>query len=584
VRSLGAALLVVALAAGAGEPKAPRMTDEQAENLARQAMASGDEKFQRKVLNQLEGYHFKSSLARERETVLFAQGFIEDRLGDTARAAVAFHKLEAGWPKSTYLPEAQAAMAQAALDHGRPKEAESRLNKALEADLPAETVRRCQEMYLWCLADQGRASEGAATVRALKPLGTAKPTETGLVGMMEALCAGEKRSEAEGVLADYQKLYPKGPHRTRMDLDWGKLLGTTGDSRNAAKVFQKLIQDQPAAPEADEARMALATLLSDGSLPPKDAEGYPDAQALLARVKKTGGKDEATRKALMINLRVALKERHWGAALDAATQFRATRPGPAEAKPVTDLRAEAVRGLVQESLDKKDPGRVLSILDAESILCLTAAQRLDLSRALALKGLPEASRALAHTAPAKEQTALAKAAMDGLAGGTDPNGTLALLSAKGEGPQEALLRAQATVALHQWKDARSALAKARPGRERVQCLVLFLTRPLDDGEKTEARATDIQAWLARAPEKGADKEPLLLLAADQKARAGDWRAALALYPANPSPANQGWVALMRATCQARLGHQSTALATLKEAKEVAGFKNERSSLEKRLGL
>ncbi|NTV75171.1 MAG: hypothetical protein HGA66_13320, partial [Holophaga sp.] len=111
-----------------------------------------------------------------------------------------------------------------------------------------------------------------------------------------------------------------------------------------------------------------------------------------------------------------------------------------------------------------------------------------------------------------------------------------------------------------------------------------LCRPLEEGEKAEARAKDIESWQARAPEKGAAREPLVLLAADHRARAGEWRAALALYPANPTEPNRGWVALMRATCQARLGQQETALATLKEAREVAGFKNERTSLEKRLGL
>lgn len=586
MRGLTAALLVVALAAGAAEPKATkgRMTDEQAETLAREAMASSDEKFQRKVLDQLAGFHFKSSYAKERETVLFAQGFLQDRMGDTARAAVSFHKLEATWPNSSFLPEAQPAMAQAALDRGRPKEAESRLNKALGADLPAETLRRCQEMYLWCLADQGRAAEGLDTVRSLKPLGTAKPTEKGLVGMMEALCAGEKRSEAEGVLADYRKLYPRGAYLTRLNLAWGKLLGTTGDSRNAAKTFQKLIEDKPASPEADEARMALATLLSDGSLPPKDAEGYPDAQALLARVKKAGGKEDATRKVLMINLRIAVKEGHWQAALDTVGQFRATKPHPGEAKPVADLRAEAVRGLVKECLEKQEPQRLLPILDAESILSLTPAQRVELSRALARKGLPEASRAMARAVPAKEQPALAKAALEGLGVGTDPEATLALLPAKAEGPHESLLRAQAKVSLRQWKEVRPALLKARPGPERIQALMLYLSRPLEEGEKAEARSKDIESWQARAPEKGAVKEPLVLLAADLRARAGEWRAALALYPAKPTEANRGWVALMRATCQARLGQQDTALATLKEAREVAGFKNERTSLEKRLGL
>lgn len=586
MRCLTAALLVAALSVGAAEQRAPkgRLTDEQAETLARQAMASRDEKLQREFLEQVNGHHFKSTLAKERETVLFAQGYLQDRLGDTARAAVTFHKLEAAWPQSSYLPEAQPVMAQAALDHGRPKEAESRLNKALGAELPAETVRRCQEMYLWCLADQGRAAEGIATVRALQPLGTARPTEKGLVGIMEALCAAEKRSEAEGILADYRRLYSGGAYLTRMNLDWGKLLGTTGDSRNAAKVFQRLIQDKPESPEADEARLALATLLSDGSLPPKDAKGYPDAQALLARVRKAGGKEEATRKALMINLRIALKEHQWQAALDAVNQFRATSPSPGEAKPVNDLRTEAVRGFVQEALEKQQPQTILAFLDVESILSLTPAQRKDLSRALARKGLPEASRAMARALPPREQAILAKAALEGLGAGTNPEGTLALLPAKAVAPQESLLRAQATVSLRQWKDARPALARARPGPERIQALMLYLSRPMEDGERAEARTRDIESWLARAPEKGGVKEPLVLLAADHRARAGEWRAALALYPVKPSAANQGWVALMRATCQARLGQQKPALATLKEAREVAGFKNERASLERRLGL
>jgi len=91
-----AAIILVTLAASLGQAaeKAPkgRMDDAQAEALARQAMASDDEKFQRAALAQLEAHHFKSTLARERETVLFAQGLIQDRLGDTARAAAAVQR------------------------------------------------------------------------------------------------------------------------------------------------------------------------------------------------------------------------------------------------------------------------------------------------------------------------------------------------------------------------------------------------------------------------------------------------------------------------------------------------------------
>jgi len=586
VKRFLAVLLGAALAAGVGhggETKG-RMTDEQAEALARKAMASSDVAFQRQALSQLDSYHFKSSLAKERETVLFAQGMLQDRMGDIARAAVTFHKLESAWPQSSYLPEAQIVMAQAALDRNRHKEAESRLHKAMASELPAESMRRAQELMLWCLADQGRAAEGAAIVKALKPLGTAKPSEKGLVGIMEALCAQEMRSDAEGTLADYKRLYPKGTYLSRMNLGWGRLLGSTGDSRNAAKVFQKLIQDKPYSPEADEARMGLATLLSDGSLPPKDAEGYPDAQALLARVKKTGAKDEATRKTLMVNLRIAVKERHWATALETVAQYRATHPSAGEAKPAEELRVEAARGLVQEALEKKEVTRILPYLDGETLLALSPAQRQDIARSLAAKGLPEAAQAVAKAAPSKEQPAIARAALEAVAPGAAPQGTLALLPAKGEGPQESLLRAQAAVSLRQWPEAKAALARAKAGPERIQALVLYLTRPLDEGEKPEARARETETWLAKAAEKPDVREPLLLLAADRRAREGHWKEALALYPATPSEPNRAWVALMRATCQARLGQTAQAAATLKEAKDLPGFKAERESLGRQLGI
>ena len=159
-----------------------------------------------------------------------------------------------------------------------------------------------------------------------------------------------------------------------------------------------------------------------------------------------------------------------------------------------------------------------------------------------------------------------------------------MLPAKGETPQEHLLRAQAEVALKRWGDAKGALAQAKPGPLRIQALLLYLGRPLEAGEKPEARGREIDAWLARAREKGGDREPLQILAADRKARAGDWKAALALYPPNPTAANRGWVALMRATCQAKLGQADSAVATLKEAEKDPAFQKERAFLGKRLGL
>ncbi len=112
-------------------------------------MASNDPAVLADVLRRLEVHHFKSSLAPERERVLGVQGLLEDRLGRTSQAAATFHKLEQGWPRSPYLAEGQVIMAEAAAEHKRYQEAESRLHKALDADLPAESQRRSQELLLW---------------------------------------------------------------------------------------------------------------------------------------------------------------------------------------------------------------------------------------------------------------------------------------------------------------------------------------------------------------------------------------------------------------------------------------------------
>ena len=80
--------LVLALAVRGGQPvPAPRppvqarLTDPQVEGLAKTAIASEDPKVQADTLALLEHYHFKSSLAPQRELALFVQGMLEDRAG-----------------------------------------------------------------------------------------------------------------------------------------------------------------------------------------------------------------------------------------------------------------------------------------------------------------------------------------------------------------------------------------------------------------------------------------------------------------------------------------------------------------------
>ena len=559
----------------------PHLNDTELEDLAKQALASNKAKVQADALHQLQVHHFKSSQAGQREVCLFAQGILEDRLGQPGRAAVTLHKLEVGWPSSVYLPEAQVILAQAAADHSHYKEAEQRLHKAMTGDLPVESQRRAQELFLWVLADQGRASEGIDTVNGLRPLGSAKPTEKGLVGIMEAFCAAHKRADAQSALTQYKQHFPRGPRVHRVELDFARLLGTLGEAGPSALAFQKLIVTAPEAPEADEARLALATLLAEGRLSAKEAQALPSPRSLLAELDKAGLKDADARQAMVLKLRVALKDRQWEEALHDAAQARALHPTEAELLQVAALRQEALRGWIQELLDKHQTTAALPYLSGEAITALTPAQRQGLAVSLAQAGLPEASQQLMNASPAAERPVLRRAIL-AVTGKSDPRGALAFLPDKGGSPEDALTRAEAAASQGDWTAAGASLAKARPGPERIRLVLALVSRAADPKEPAGARLKEAEHWLSRAPEKGAVREPLAILVADLKTRAGDWKGALAAYPARPEPGSLGWVALMRATCLARLGRAAAAREALAAAKDEPAFKPERDALAQRL--
>ena len=585
-RIAGPAVLVLSLflAPASARAQEPQLTDAQAEALAMAAMGSNDPKVQQDTLQQLENHHFKSSLAPERERVLFVQGILEDRFGRTAEAAGTLHKLEYAWPRSPYLNESQVILADSALAHNRIQEAESRLRRALQADIPAEAQRRAQELLLWTLAEQGRSGEGAAIVQSLKPLGTAPPSERGLVGILEALCAAGQLQQAESAAADYQRLYPGGPYRLRVRLDLAKVQGAAGEAEAAGKGFQAIIQEHPGAPEADEARLALATLLTDGKLQPNPGDHLPSARDLLAQLDKGQIKEAAARQALAVRVRLALQERRWQEALDTVALLRGRHPLPAETLAAAQFRTQAVRGWAGEILDHGQPGPLLPYLDREAILSLEPGQRMGLAKLLAREGLPEAAQALAQTAPPGERSGLQRAALEATASALHPVATLALLPGKGDSPRDALARAQAEAALKHWPQVRTALPRAAAGPERVRVLVAYLGRPLEAGETPGARAKEVRGWLDKATEKSPDRDPLAILAADLQVRAGDYKGALALYPETPQAADRGWVALMRATCLARLGQAEAAKTVLKGAAGEAAFKAEREALGKEIGL
>src|ERR1035438_5886099 len=239
-----------------------RLTDAQAAELAKEALGSQNAASIKATLTRLKGHSFKSSSAPERELVLYAQGMLEARIGNFPGAVVALKKLERQWPKSPFMGEAQTILAEDAVAHRRFKEAEGRLHQALKADIPSELKRKPQELLLWTMVEQDRAREALPVLRSLRPLeGQEKPSEKGLAAIVIVLCAAGEREQAQGSLKDLQDLYPQSELLPRAELAWGRLLGRSGEAKESAQVFRKLIKDHPASTQADDARLALASLL-----------------------------------------------------------------------------------------------------------------------------------------------------------------------------------------------------------------------------------------------------------------------------------------------------------------------------------
>jgi hypothetical protein len=576
--------VMIVLPAQETKPPAGKMTDADIEAFAKQALTLQDTVEQREALNKIQGYRFKSSRIKEREFVLYAEGILEDRLGNTPRAAITLRKLEVAFPQSPYLNQVQTILATSSIEHKRYPDAEKRLWKALDSDIPVESKRRTQELLLWVLAEQKRWTVGIPIVKTLQPLGSAKPSERGLVAILEVLCLNGDKDQAASTRKDLQTLYPNSRYTSRADLAWARLLGTTGDPAGSADVFRRIITTNGDSPEADEARLALISLLSEGKLRPKEAEGYPTPEKLLAELRKNDRKGDKTRKTLLLELRLHVNKAQWKKALDSADKLKEAGISPEEMAEAGNLRNTALQSWARQQLDSKNIEPLLPYLDEPGISALTAEQRTTLVGVLVQKGLADAAHTVIQIAPAKEKPGLLKVAAETTSADSDPETVLKMLPAKGETPVQSLRRAQALIALKRWSDAKTALGRAQPGPDRVAALVTYLQRPVEMNENSTGRLKEAEGWLAKLAEKGPDREALSILVADLRAKGGDWKGALALYPADPQKASRGWVALMRATCQVKLNLRNDAKITLKIAVNEPDFKMERATLGKQLGM
>ncbi len=563
-----------------------RMTDAQAQEIADGMLRTEDPKVLAEGLKRLKGHVFKSSKAPQREVVLFAQGMTLWKSGQVEDAAAPLKKLEATFPKSSFLGEAQLPLAEEALSRKRLKESETRLRASLDSDIPGERKRRSQELLLWILVETGRPLEGLPILDTLRPLEKdAEPSDKGLAAMVIILSEAKRKDEADANRRTFHNLYEKGPLTPRVELAWSQMLGRMNDPRACAQSLRKLITDFPKTPEADEARLALATLLTDGSLKGKDLKGMPDAEGLLAELRKGGHPgDEAL--AGVVELRILYRKELWEDILKRADDWMAEYAGKGEASQIAEVRRlwKDAWGLwVDSRLEKGYAGVMLERMRGGAFAALGPKQRTGVAELLAMQGLAAELPRLIKEAPRPEQGPLALAALAKVEPEAQPKAVLALLPAKASPAQE-LTRLRALVTLRDWKGARTSLPKAQPGPERVRALTTLLQRPLAKGETPAHRRREAEGWLGRISEKPEAKEPLLIRVADLRTQTGDYRGALALYPTKPSQPQIGWVSLMRAQAQLRLGQREAAKATLQAAKGVDGFRGQRDALEKALGI
>ena len=564
----------------AAKPSTNRLTDGEAMELAKGALSAENQTSIKATLSRLKGHSFKSSKAPERELVLYAQGVLEARMGNFPAATVALKKLERQWPKSPFMGEAHTILAEDAVAHRRYKEAEGRLHLALASDIPSELKRKPQELLIWTLVEQERPMEALPIVQSLRPLeAREKPSEKGLAAIVEVLCVAGEREQAQGSRKDFQNLYPRSDLMPRVDLVWGRLLGRSGEAQESALIFRKLIKEHPGSAQADDARLALANLLTDGSLP--ETKDLPSAEALLAEVRK-GGKGLPKGTAQVVELRLLVGKLLWDDALNLVDRMD---PLTRETQPeVKKLWGETWNAWVGLRLEKGFPGELLTRLKAGAFAALDPKNRVGVVELLAGQGLLDLIPRLLLEAPKAERSGLRKAALSKVQPEAQPKALLRMLPVKGETPDDALLRARAEAALEDWAPLRTALVRARPGGERISALLRLLQRPRVNPETGAQRLLEAEGWLKRATEKGEVREPLAILVADLRMQQGDIRGALALYPAKATaPEQRGWVALMRAQALIKLGQLDQARGLIKDVRDEQGFKGQRDALAKTLG-
>lgn len=560
-----------------------KLSDAEALALAQKAMQSNDQAVQKQALETLSRHRFKRPRLEEREFVVYTLGVLEHRLGNSTGAAKHFSTLERLWPKSVHLIQIQGILGLDALEKGKLSDAEKRLRLAMDSDASAETKRGYQEGILWACVEQGKPESAVSILESLYPLTTGqKPSRKGLIAIFEVQSHLGRLDAAKLARENYLTHYPGDKDLERVDLGYAKLMGEQGNPKDAAKLFSQIINRVPNTPYADEARLALATLLSEGKLKPRDARIYRQPKDLLWDIQDPDREATFKRRTQMVKLRLHLDNAQWKDALALIEVIRAQKPTEAENQVLLKSKREALQAHVREGLDQQQLDALLPLITSENIGFLSTAQRMLLIRRYTPKGLLTPVLLVIEESPSTEQGDLRQVALELVDPDAHPQATFKLSETAKSG-HALLKRAQAALHLKAWSAMANALAGATPGAERIRLTCAYLRRPLSPKESLAARIQEGQRTLKGSRESLSDQEALRILLADQHVQLGDFKSALALYPTSAQATFKGWVALMRATCFLKLGNPTEARKILESSQDIPEFRMERQTLLKGLG-
>ncbi|MCL1894738.1 MAG: hypothetical protein FWG02_11005 [Holophagaceae bacterium] len=535
----------------------------------------------RSGLRTIQDYVFKNRDATEREYVLFAQGILEDRTDQLARAVTTFRRFERTYPVSQYMPEVNLVFGRHALGQKSYKEAESRFWKVIDSDLPAESKFNAQGLLVWCLIEQKRMDEAIPIVKALFPIDRSRPDERSLVAIMEVQCETKALEAARRTRTSYMSAFRNGAMRHRVNFAWGMLLEQSGQSVESARALREVIRDAPRSEQADEARLTIATMIADGRLPDRSNPSRDTTDSLIAQIRTGGIGGDISERALLLQIRVAVNEKQWNNIITLTDRYRRQYPDSPNSDAVQSDRVHAVRAMLQEIIDSNGPFSAMSMLTGEYIGYLTPGLRLNLVSFFVSKGLPEAATKIIDASPSDEKAVLRQELTKNVSEPLPPPKVLASLSGALTDEKGELGQVQILLSERKWDEVHSSIEKLNPGAGRIKALLALLTRPMPSAQ-IPMRIKEAEGWLAKSSESSSLKEPLKIFIADLYMQIDNPQAALELYPVKPLPDNLGWVCLMRASAMVKLGQRESAKRILSENDSVPEFQSFRRALANQL--